>query len=1360
MSDIELRLNPNADENDYAKDILLKKKNNAIIPTDMEMQWLDNVPYAVKSNAIPQGKSESFPGNIEKTGFFETAAAEAYEFNATFEALNVGYDKVDESIIRNDIAPPGWSPKQDPSKFLNIESQYMGYLFEATNPRDLDFRINKVRQEQHHDEILANGSMTARIFGGIAGALTDPVSYIPIVGFAKYAKFAPTIMKSAARAFPGIATTSVLQAAAKQSDKVNGNIHDFLLESFTNTVFGSVLFGGLGAGGLLLNKMELWNIRKLAQDSMNGIDYKLHLTDKGEVKGFTAFDTTNSLSAAEVSKAQEIADSSFAKSGIFKIPYVGEGALKLFSMPGLGSPLPRLLTHKYETVRAAVARIASNNIVTEGMLKGFAKAPTFSDLMSKEFASMKAISSQVNALFLERNGVDIKSRLPRNVAEVGLGLYNSTLKKLIPELNKTSWIDRDQFYDEVQTALRTGQSSEHAAVNDAAAIFRKKIDDTYAKWREAYNLPKEWMPPKTSEEYLMRVYNLPYMNVNEDAWIKAVSGWLEKADNIITERMKPIEDLENEITNFKEHYDKAFKELGIRQLQLHPSREIAYTEQQGVAIREYVIPPTKYGKKRRGERETKLESYEDVMAEYHAMENELSALKQTLQNELRNNPDLQLHVDDWNALSHDESEELKALLKPQKEILKKIDEQKEIISDLKKKKSAKLITTKKQPTVEKAKPHAAEFQEQQEIVDEAELKLHELQNEYQTEYDRIQQLAHEGKINPRFYTKKPESFEYQFKNPDNKLKFRERYNTEKNPVTAEAHAKAYYNTIMNQTAEHTIAQVMGRMTGNAAENHLKSRSILIPDEIIAPFMTKDLMAKVNNYVSYLARRTHLKTVFNDVSVDGGFEPLIANLAKEHEQFRAPLNSKLTELREKLKTSENKTEIQKQINKIEKELIKDKKTFDSAKKDLNHLYNKMMGINNESFRQKQIRSAIMSFTAMANLPFVPFSMINDLSAIGLQHGLWPFIRDGVYPIIQSLGGILKTKDSEELRKAAPSIHLALQDVLNGYAHQNWSSDTQPYLNLGKWVSGLEKIAHSNANFTGTNYIDNGLQHITSAVSSAEFMRILHAHQAGTMTEKEGLYLLKYGIDPKIWGDRMVNAFKKDGGGKTKLGGYRSAFWQWSDMEASNHFGDAVFRAVKSTQIQRGIADSPFWADNFLGSLVHGFAGWTYASLNRYVIPSMQKADFQVLLGISFMLGTGALVSPMRRIARGEEPYKPDQTPTQIAYEAFSDSGYFSYFSNALNYANVLFQPEFMKNLKNDKYKDRTRVGLLGPWLGTANRSADIVGMVASREFNETDAKKAARMVPYANSSWTYWLSKRLVESIGLPKTRAAAHNQEG
>lgn len=1306
----------NADINEVK---LRRAENNKSVPVDLNFEFTPNNPYTLTVPTENIGESSVLEGNKEKSGFFSTAAAESAEFNVTYEGIHAGYNKFLQPSPLEDIPSPDWNPKSDASKFVNIQPQYLNYAFEATGPKDLDYRLERIRAEQAHDETLANGSFAAKVLGGLAGIVTDPVSYIPIIGEAKYAKFAPTIFKRAARSLPGVASYSVLQSAADQANKINGNLTDLFTNAAVNTVFGTAIFGGLGAVGLGIEKMNLWNLRKYAKEYMDGVDFKLKIDEEGKLTGFQAYDTTGGLSAQKVNFAQEMADSEFSKSGIFKIPYIGKGVYHFLSMPILGTPLPKLLNSKSKVVSAFADRVLDHNIITKGLQEGKTSPIKFESLMKQQFAALRVVSAQIDSLRLERNGFEIKNRAAQGLLNIGLTAKNKTAELLGKDLENSEFVSKEKFYSEIENVLLHEISSEHAPVNEAAALLRPIIDDTYKNWRTAYNLPEDWFPPRTAAAYLMRVYDTPFLNakeVGEGGWIPVISNYLKESDELINSKMQPITDIDSRINFHKTKHEELIRGINKTDSQVKKSVD-----------------------------------------ELSALKMKKKKLEENLQNELRSNEDLNLHVEDIHALSANEAKELNQLTKRRDIAAKEIEEQKNFIKDMKEKISKRKASAMKGKTIKTAKKNLKQS-ETGELFLEPELeKLKILEKEHDDELEIIQEKIHNNEVNPRLYYKEKGSERYTLKNPSERLKFRKQYESH---YHREVHAKAYYDTIMNQTPEDTINQVMGRISGNVSENHLKNRTLLVPDKLLYDnnFMSKDLMAKISNYVTHLSRRTHLKTVFNDVTIDGGIEPILGHLATEFEENKLPLNEKKIQLQqnfEKASSEKEKKDITKKIKNADKEITKVKKEFERNKKSLNHIYEKMMGIKKIDKSARMAQSVIMSLTAIANLPFVPFTMINDLSANGLQHGIWPFVKDAVYPIAQSLGGILKTKDSESLRKTAPSVSLAFQDVLNGYADKNWSMFTSPYLNLGKWVNGIEKIAHFSSNFTLTNYFDNGLQRIAGSICQSEFMRILHAFEAGTMTKKEGLYLRKYGIDYQKWGRRMLDAFKENGGGKTKIGGYQSLFWHWQDLEVANEFSRAVFRGIQSTTIQRGLADSPFWADNLIGSLIHGFNGWSYASINRYVIPSMQQPDAQKLMGVLFMLSTGYFVSPLRRIARGEDAFPTEQTSKQRFYETVQDSGYFSFFMNVLADANIASGGTILSDFKNDRYRDRTRVGLLGPGFGTANRLADIVSAAGSNEMNEADLKKMFRMLPVMNASWTWLMSKKLAESVGLPKTRSEA-----
>lgn len=1229
-----------------------------------------------------------FPVEEEKTGFFKSALDEFQENATNYHALHAASAPLTEpksvystaSYLYSDVndkfyhpAPPGWSPKQEIEKQTNIDPKFIPKLLNTKNPDDFKFQLNDINEQTQRDKELQNGSTMGKILGGLVGL--SPIgsieNFIPLTAIATKAKVANGFISGLVKNYPGILAASAIHEGAAEIDKVDGNLSSFLKDTFVDSAFGSIFFGAIGASKSLINVAEFNKLKQFSREALDGIGFNYKVDKEGNLKGFEAVDTTGSLSAARVSKAQEYADSAFYKSGLFKIPYVGAGSLALLSgnVPGfkylLGSPLIRLKTSKYKEANAFADAAFDHFITTEGEAKGGIRPVSFEMKVKQTKAMLTNLRVQGIALHAESNNYKITPRPAIAIQNAWSSIKQKTIGQLSEESKSKDWQSKEDFHDKAQHVMISGISNKDAAVNEMAAMHRKVTTDAADAYLKAHDLPPDYL--KDKDTFLSRVYNIPHMLENEvgpNGWVPILSNYYEEADNLITARMQPIKDLENQID---QHEPTHGKEKLIK------------------------------------------------------LKNDLKYANEKLQNELRSNPEYQYHIEDRNALSSDEARELTAILKSRDKLQKQIEEQKILASSLKGKNN----------------------QETKKVALE---KVEELKRNLEDEEYNLYDKARNHEINPRLYN----PLDFKFRDPNNRLKFRDVYGSQ---VNRERVAKAQYDSITNMHPEDIIADMFGKITGNSATNPLKERTVLVPEELLYNnnFMTKDLDAKTANYVNFLSKRTHLKTSFQNTTVNGNFEELAVDMTNSYQNIRKKINDRLDKLTDP-----------KEIKKEQKNLRKEAKEFNSIKHDMKTLFEtRMMGINKRSDFDNMARNTLMSLTAAINLHNLGATQITDLAFGGYQHGIWPSVRDGIYPIIESLGGILKTKDSAALREMAPSIHLGLQDMGNNYADRNWNAELQPYVNMGKIVTGIEKYAHFSALADLSPYIDNGVQHVNGSIIQAEFMRLLHKSDKGTITDKEDLYLRKYGIDHKIWAPRMIQSYKDSGGFKTKLGGYMSNAWKWQDLEAANLFNDSVFRGINNTLVWKGMADSPFFADNILGMFFHTFTGWTYAATNRYLIPTLQHPDGEMLLKMMWMMGAGALVSPMRRISRGEDAVPDDMTTTQRAYEAFSDSGVFSSIGNVINLANLMTDHKFFGNLKgNDKFNNRTKTGIFGisdVVSSTASRISDVVDM-ANSGLDEKDMKTAANMLAITGSMYGHYASGKIIESWNLPRNKRAAENQ--
>lgn len=1335
--DISEQASPDVPE--FTKGIVGKSGGIPTVPLDVKFAPFNH--FTMEAPSVTDGEYKEdprFQGLVDNPpSQFDTFKAQAKHMNDTWHLLHATATQLSKPW--NTPLDPDFDPKANENNFINIDPSYYEYLLDAKSDPDQKFRLDRIYTEQKNKSDIANGSWFGYLMGGTAGMVGDLTNLIPVMSGAKYSTYGKTIVRSILSALPGAAAYGAVSSAAEQLDLINGNLQDGLNDAFTRTIFGGVLFGVGSTLHLTADKLALWDLKGFAKDHMDGVGYKFKVDKSDKIIGADAYDMTGgSLSADKIKLAQDTADSTFSKTGLFKIPYLNDALIKLLGNKYFGSSIVKMLNSPYKTERAVADLSVDHGIITEGMQKGQVSPQKFFTLMKQTHAEIRMQEGQLNALYLERNGFDLSNYVAQGAVNAGLGIRDKIMRILGKELGDKPYIRREEFYGEIENVLHTETASAHAPVNEAAGLLRESMDKYYRAWRTTYNLPEDWMPPITAKGYLMRVYDTDFLNSNEGLWIRVVSDELKNQDDMIRWTSQPIKDAEQAIADHTIQHEALKKKPNVTDEEIKASSD----ELEGRKLAK-------------------------------------TALEEQLQNVIRNDPNAQLLADDWHALSADEAANLKLLLKPRDVAQQKVNEIKEIISNLQSNVGRAKSASNKGKTVETAQKHQVAQEESERVLTKAKTDLSEAQKDLDREERILQSMAANGQVDRRFYSKPPNSEVYKFKDPADRLKFRKTYHEQEGYIASEeeahefrkAHAKAYFDTITHQTAEDTINQTMGKFTGNSSENHIKGRTLLVPDELLYKnkFMTKDLLAKVANYQTWLARRTHLKNVYNNVTLEGGFKPIVEQLHAEYQQARQILNDSKTATENKLSdanlSDSERKKLQKKLNKTTLALNKEKKQFDKSKYAVNFTYEKMAGISKLSQGQRAVQSAVRSATVAMNLGFLPLTMITDLSANGLKHGVLPFLRDGIYPAIQSLGGMLKTKDSQAFRHGCAALNLSVQHLGSAVSEKNIGLQTNPYLNMGKIPSVLDKVAHYSANFNLTNSIDNMLQRITSSVAQSEIVRIMHSYKAGKASARDLMWARRYGIDPKEWHARIIDAFKKDGGGKTALGGYQSNFWHWQDLEAANKVSDATFRATHDTIVSANTLDTPFWMDSngpmgIMGPIFKGFNGYAFGSLNRYVIPMMQKTDATQLIGVLGMLAAGALVSPSRRMARGEDPYPPNMTDDQWMYEVVNDSAYFTYFMTVMNDANVLSGNTLMPNLRNDKYRDRSRAGLAGPAIGTANSMADFFTALASGEMNEYDALKFTRSMPFANATWTNWMSKSLVQQMGLPKTRDIAHRQKG
>ncbi len=693
------------------------------------------------------------------------------------------------------------------------------------------------------------------------------------------------------------------------------------------------------------------------------------------------------------------------------------------------------------------------------------------------------------------------------------------------------------------------------------------------------------------------------------------------------------------------------------------------------------------------------EEYKEASRELRLKRNNRNHRQKQLANRISKDRSLLMLAEDKAHLSHDESMELQALMEKQNKIKREIN---------KAKKAGKKDEVRK------------------------------LEEKLQAEEDALYQQAYNGEINPNLYMREPESGRLKFKDPKDLLRFRRVYENDQERI---GQAQQYRSVIQNHTPGQVYDQLFSGMSGHAIERPNLARSIMIEDSFFINngFMSTDLNHNLRAYDTFMGRKIAMKKIFSDMGYDSK-EELSNALAKEYQKMDAELNS----IKDEKKRAKEKRKL--------------KKDFDNTKKDIAATHDRMLGRAMGSEDARKWASIARNFAIMTRLGFVPITMVADLAAVTMKHGIWPTIRDGIMPMLEDLHNIGQGAEGRAVQENAAHAHLALNHVQNGYADRMFSGDAIADIPIGTgWSNKLhnvsDRLAHLTGNMAGTNYIDNFLQRLTATITQSKIISYMEKFEAGTISETERQALLMHGLDPEKWSTRFLNGWKEQGSDGNGIGGKMSHYYNWSDTEASNVMMHAIRRSVRDTILRSGLMSSPFVGDSTIGSLFLLFKGWGFEAAARYTAPLLQAPDARKLMGVMVMMGAGALVDPMRKLAKGENPVDEDDN---MFGAALSNSGVLGVFTDGIQDANLILNNKYLAMLTNDRYRNRSFMGMIGgPLGGVAEDIKNTISMFANREINEHDMKKAARLIPFANLWQFYQLTNKLVESQGYPATRREA-----
>jgi hypothetical protein len=739
--------------------------------------------------------------------------------------------KPDNSLYDNpsdDPIPDNWTPFQERDLYLNVSRNYWDLLSQSKSPKDLEARYRYARNEMAKEDYYNRGSIVQKIVSkslGIPGGLViDPYNLIPFAASMKYLKISQNFIIGAAKSIPTIAAIEGSKELVNFSQDPDTTLAEAGYNAIRDTLAGAFLIGGMEGLGRGWEGYKLYRVRQAANHNFNGIGAKFNLNEKGQIIGYKAEAMPNaSLSAAEVTRAQEFYDSQFAKTGLFWFP-------KVTKLAGLASPIVRGLNSTYGAVRAITNRLVDHDINTIGGNKHVPDSTSFEKRLMAIEGDAATFGVKIEGLRKKYNGIDL------TVDE------EEALKKLNSNLNKKDPYDPASFGRRVAAAIITNSKTEGLEINEAKTMWDEFASKYWSRYQRAHGFREETLPLSTAEGYLTQVYNRSQMAADEEGFVSMVAQGLKEQDELILKLNAPLDELDSQIKAVKEDIFNGIDLEANRQAltSLRAQRRTEHDKliatlrdnpHHNMLLRERNLLTSKEAEGL----SNLLKPLEDLKKEHTKAKKEISALKKERSSLVRN-----LEAERKEGLDED------VLLKQHAEIKKRIDEI-------------------------------------DQTLEERQVAADDIQNNVLDEQARLNELALNNDLPPNYFYRHHETGHVIFRNPKERPKFRPIHADDEE---RRLQGRALYTSIMNLSDDEVMGKQVQNFTGVMREDPTYSRSVMLPSELFLNnnFLVTDLGAIAHNYALGLGKASAMQESLAGLGIGRqGIEGAYEVLGKEFQQ---------------------------------------------------------------------------------------------------------------------------------------------------------------------------------------------------------------------------------------------------------------------------------------------------------------------------------------------------------------------------------------------------------------------------------------------------------------------------------------------
>lgn len=505
---------------------------------------------------------------------------------------------------------------------------------------------------------------------------------------------------------------------------------------------------------------------------------------------------------------------------------------------------------------------------------------------------------------------------------------------------------------------------------------------------------------------------------------------------------------------------------------------------------------------------------------------------------------------------------------------------------------------------------------------------------------------------------------------------------------------------------------------------MKERKLLIPDELLLRLgiLDTDFDRVMRSYIRTMGPDIELYQRFGSVDLDDAMKRVNA----EYDKLEAatPAN--------------------------ERAALRNKMNDDTS--DLRTIWNQVRGtdtkINDDLAGWARAGRAVRRLTYATLSGGFALSALPDIGKIVMVHGLARTHGDILVPLITDFKGLRMASDEVKLLGEGVDLYIDAR----AHAAYELGSDYSRATRFERFLDdSVNVITRANLLAPWNAFA----KQITGVATMARIHRVaMQVVEGKKVAQRDIAAMAHFGLDEKLMRRIADQPWEKRG--NLRLPHTE----QWTDVEALSRFRSSVSKAVNEIIVTPKPGDVPRWLSTEWGKMLGQFKTFSFASINRTLIPMLQDGDMAALNGAGVSLMLGAVVYAAKQQVRGKDI---SEDPAVIVREAFDRSGMAGFYSDANGILELLSRGTLGLSAITggpilSRFAARNAMGaLMGPAVGQVSDAATLFGSAVTGEWLASDTQRLRRML-IANQIFYY---SRLLDvavdeinqELGIPKRRS-------